>query len=60
MNKKQQINTQAEARSYAIDWQNWASEQAMSWGELAEWQDIFAKLAEKYDLSEEFNENGII
>jgi hypothetical protein len=57
---EQNPTTKDEARQYAIDWQNWASEQSLSYGELAEWQHIFAELAEKFDLVEEFKENGII
>lgn len=55
------IKTADGARSFAIDWQGWASEQAMYWSELAEWQAYFEWLAEKYpELKEEFKENGII
>ena len=54
------INTKEEARSYAIDWQNWQSEGALSIGELIEWQDYFRELANKFDLVEEFDENGLI
>ena len=54
------INTKEEARSYAIDWQNWQSEEALSIGELIEWQDYFRELANKFDLVEEFDENGLI
>ena len=60
MNKLQRITTQGEARSYAIDWQHWAGNQNLSYGELAEWQNILSDLSEKYDLFDEFNENGII
>ncbi len=59
MNKRN-VYTKEEARQYAIDWQNWQSEQALSYGELAEWQDIFQALAATFDLTDEFNENGII
>ena len=52
--------TQAEARQYAIDWQNWVSEQNLSYAELTEWQDYFQKVAKKFDLVAEFKENGII
>jgi len=58
--KKRQINNAEEARQYAIDWQSWMSKQNLSYGELAEWQSYFQELAEKYDLEEEFNINGII
>lgn len=57
---KRTIETKEEARQYAIDWQQWVSEQNLSLGELAEWHDIFTELAERFDLREEFEENGII
>lgn len=52
--------TQEEARAHAIEWQQWASEQNLSYGELAEWQSHFEQLAEEFDLHEEFIENGIL
>jgi hypothetical protein len=55
-----EIKSKEEARQYAIDWQNWASNKNLSYSELAEWQNIFTELAEKYNLQEEFKENGII
>lgn len=57
---KQTPTTQAEARQYAIDWQQWASEQNLSLGELIEWQSVFSTIAQKFDLQDEFIENGII
>jgi hypothetical protein len=54
------ISTQEEARQYAIDWQNWASNQNLYYSELAEWQVYFSNLADKFDLRGEFEENGII
>lgn len=58
--KKQIPQTQAEAIQYAIDWQNWVSEQNLSIGELIEWQGEFQAIAEQFDLVDEFIENGII
>lgn len=62
MNKSKilQAKTAEEARQYAIDWQTWQSEQSLSYGELDEWQAVFNELAVKFDLTEEFKENGII
>ena len=54
------INTADEARQYAIDWQHWQSEQNLSYGELAEWQYYFTNMAKKFNLVEEFEENGVI
>lgn len=53
--------TADEAREAAIDWQNWASEQNLSYGELAAFQEAFGVLAARFpELQEEFEENGII
>jgi len=60
MQKPTIITTQGEARQFAVDWWNWASEQRLSYGELAEWGEVLSELAEKFDLVEEFKENGII
>ena len=49
-----------EAEQKAIDWQDWASEQNLSYGELAQWQAYFGELGIIYDLKDEFEENGII
>lgn len=59
MNKETPI-TQEDARQYAIEWQQWASEQNLSLGELIEWQGVFSTIAQQFDLQEEFIENGII
>ncbi len=58
--QKQSPQTAEEARQYAIDWQKWASEQNLSYAELGYWQGVFLALGEKFDLTEEFKENGII
>lgn len=58
INKK--IKNAAEAQSFAIDWQRWSAEQNLSYGEILEWQARFEILARKFNLSEEFKENGII
>ena len=49
----------ANARQIAIDWQNEASEQDLSYGELAEAGNNFHKLGKRYGLLNEFRENGI-
>lgn len=49
------------ARGQAIGWQEWASEQSLSYGELADWQAYFEALATRFpELRAEFKENGII
>lgn len=54
------ITTKEEARQHAIDWQNWSSEQSLSYGELGAWQDYFSTIAIEFNLIDEFKENGII
>jgi len=56
----QKPTTQAEARDLAIDWQNWQSEQSLSYGEILKFQNYFQALAAQFDLTDEFKENGII
>lgn len=52
--------TKEEARNQAIEWVSWQSQRSLSYGALAEWQEYFAALGEKFDLTDEFRENGII
>lgn len=54
------IKTKEEARQKAIDWQNWQSNKCLSYTEISEWQIYFIKLGNRFGLSEEFKENGII
>lgn len=58
MNRKP--TTTEQARQYAIDWQNWQSEQSLSYGELIAWQEHLNSIALEFDLLDEFKENGII
>jgi len=54
------IKTKEQARRYAIDYQKWASEQDLSYGEILHFQNKLNALAKKFNLTEEFKENGII
>jgi len=54
------IKTKEDARQYAIVWQSELSERNISQGDLCDEQDFLFKLAEKFDLIEEFESNGII
>lgn len=56
--QKQTPKTKEQARQYAIDWQQFASDTDISYGEILDWQ--FTKLAKQFDLTDEFKENGII
>ena len=44
----------------AKEYQLWASEQSLSWGEVAAYCDYFYHKAQQYGLVKEFRENGII
>lgn len=54
------MKMKGEASQEAIEHQHWASEQNLSYGELADYSDYFRELGEKFNLTEEFEENGII
>lgn len=58
--KKTYEERKEEARQAAIDWQIWQSEQSLSYGEIAFYEEIFYKLAKRYGLIQEFKENAII
>lgn len=51
-------------RNFAIDWQDWASQQSLSYGEMAVWQSCIEQLADEADmtgeLTKELKENGIL
>lgn len=52
--------TKGEAQTMAIEYQHWASNRNLSYGELVEYQNYFTKLGKKFGLTREFKENGII
>lgn len=58
MNKYQE--QKEKIRNAAIEWQNVASIQNLSCGDLIEIADYFRPLAKRYGLLREFKENGII
>jgi hypothetical protein len=59
--KMTEIHTVYEAREKAVAWQHWMSTQSLSYDELAQWQDYFTTLTEKFpELQDEFKENGIL
>ena len=59
MAKKSYQEMKEQVRQEAIDWQDEASEQNLSYGELAEAAEHFEKLGRRYGLLQEFRENGI-
>jgi len=52
--------TADEARDQAMDWQNEFSSKSLSWSEVIDAQNHFEKVAKKFKLTKEFEENGII
>ena len=56
----QAVQSAEEARELAIDWQTWQQGISLSYGDLAEWSSYFTELAGKFNLTDEFRENGII
>lgn len=48
------------AREEAIDWQDWLSENSVSYEGLAIATEYFEKLGRRYGLLREFRENAII
>ena len=50
----------AKLREEAIRWQAEFADRNYNYGELADWQAHFEKLDERYGLTREFKENGII
>jgi uncharacterized LabA/DUF88 family protein len=54
------VKTAGEATQIAIDWKSLASESPTSYSELADYSYYFTTLADKFGLTEEFKESGII
>ena len=58
--KLKNVKTEDEARQQAIDWQSDFSNRSMIWAELMNAGTHFEKLGKKFNLTKEFEENGII
>lgn len=54
------IETREQAIDAAVEWQSWMAERSLSMSEVIEWQGHFEALAAKFDLTDEFRENGVI
>jgi hypothetical protein len=54
------VTTKEEARELAKNWQIYAGEASLSYGELSEYQGYFDTLGKKFGLTREFKENGVI
>lgn len=54
------VTTKDQARQIAIDYQMYAGENSLSYGELVYFTNRLEDIAEKFNLTDEFRENGII
>lgn len=54
------IKTREQARDFAIEWQHTTMQESMTLAEVCDWHNTFEELAAKFDLTDEFKENGII
>lgn len=54
------IKTKGQAQQYAINYQNMASENNLSYSEIFSYQNKLLFLAKKFHLIKEFKENGLI
>jgi hypothetical protein len=54
------IETVEEARQLAIDWQQWQADKALSMVQLMVFASYFEDIGKKFNLTDEFKENGII
>lgn len=61
---KGEIKMKELVREFVIGWQEWVSEQSLSYGELDAWTYLIELMAnyadESGELLEEFKENGIL
>lgn len=54
------IKTKEQARAFGIQYQQYVSENNLSYGCILHFQNKLNKLAKKFNLINEFKENGII
>lgn len=59
-NKIKNAKTKGDARQVGIDFQDWVSNQNLSFGELIFYQNLLNPMAKKFGLIQEFRENGLI
>jgi len=58
--KLKNVKTKEDARQQALDWQHDFSNKSMSWADTIEAANHFEKMGKKFNLTKEFEENGII
>ena len=54
------VKTETEAREIAQEWQHEFESRNYDYEEISKWSFYFEGLAKKFDLVDEFKENGII
>lgn len=54
------VTSEGQAVDLAIEYQDWASEQDLSYGEVVYYTNYFEEVAKKFNLTDEFRENGIL
>lgn len=54
------VTSEGQAADLAIEYQDWASEQDLSYGEVVFYTNYFEDVAKKFNLTDEFRENGIL
>ena len=56
----EELKTADDAREHAQEWQAWTANNKLTLGELIDWENYFEYIAKKFDLTEEFKENGVL
>lgn len=54
------VKSEDQARNIALDWQVWQQDNSMYMSEVIEWQEFFEAIGKRFNLTDEFKENGII
>lgn len=56
----EELKTADDAREHAQEWQAWTANNKLTLGELIDWENYFEYIAKKFDLTDEFKENGVL
>lgn len=54
------IKNKGMAQNMAIEYQSWVADQSLCYGELMRWLNWLETVANRFNLVEEFRENGVI
>lgn len=58
--RMEKVNTPEQAEELAVEWQTSFNSKSKYWSEVFEEAELLAGLAAKFNLTEEFEENGIL